>query len=409
MLDSPKVAELKAPDTASPEIVTTSPPKKRRTGLVLLVSLIAVVLLGGGIYHGIRGRTAAEAALAAETRGAAEPIVDIIHPKAGAPDQALVLPGQTMAFRDTPIYARTSGYLKQWYFDIGAHVRKGQLLAEIETPELDQQLRQARADLATAEANAKLAKITLDRAAALVQRGAVSVQTRDNATGTYDADKATVASKQADVARLTELQSYEKIYAPFDGVITARNTDVGALINAGSATPNTELFRIQAIKTLRIYVAVPENDAPAIRVGSKATVTLDEYPGQLFHGTLMRTDNAINQTSRTLTVEVDVDNIDGKLLPGAYAFVHFMLPGRTQTVTIPANTLLFRSEGLRVGVVRHGGAELVPITIGRDYGDKVEVISGLKASDEVILNPSDSLVSGTKVRVNKKKTPSAID
>lgn len=409
MLDSPKAPGLKAPDTASPETVTTSPPKERRTGLVLLVSLIAAVLLGGGIYHGIRGRTAAEAALAAETRGAAEPIVDIIHPKTGAPDQALVLPGQTMAFRDTPIYARASGYLKQWYFDIGAHVKKGQLLAEIETPELDQQLRQARADLATAEANAKLAKITLDRAAALVQRGAVSVQTRDNATGTYDADKATVASKQADVARLTELQSYEKIYAPFDGVITARNTDVGALINAGSATPNTALFRIQAIKTLRIYVAVPENDAPAIRVGSKATVTLDEYPGQVFHGTLMRTDSAINQTSRTLTVEVDVDNADGKLLPGAYAFVHFMLPGRTQTVTIPANTLLFRSEGLRVGVVRKGNAELVPITIGRDYGDKVEVISGLKASDEVILNPSDSLVSGTKVRVNAKKTPSAID
>ncbi|TAL77556.1 MAG: biotin/lipoyl-binding protein, partial [Beijerinckiaceae bacterium] len=182
MLDSPKAPELKAPDTASPETVTASPPKERRTGLVLLVSLIAAVLLGGGIYHGIRGRTAAEAALAAETRGAAEPIVDIIHPKTGAPDQALVLPGQTMAFRDTPIYARASGYLKQWYFDIGAHVKKGQLLAEIETPELDQQLRQARADLATAEANAKLAKITLDRAAALVQRGAVSVQTRDNAT-----------------------------------------------------------------------------------------------------------------------------------------------------------------------------------------------------------------------------------
>lgn len=408
MLDSPKAADLKAPDPASPEIITTPPPKQRRTGPAVLVALIAVVLLGGGIYYGIHGRTSAEAALAAETKATAVPIVDIIHPQAGAPSQALVLPGQTMAFKDTPIHARTSGYLKQWYFDIGARVQKGQLLAQIETPELDQQLRQARADLTTAEANAKLAKLTLDRAVLLVQRQAVSVQTRDNATGAYDADQAIVASRQADVARLLELQSYEKIYAPFDGVITARNTDVGALINAGSGTPNTELFRIEAIKTLRIYVEVPETYSPLIHVGAKPTVTLEEYPGQVFHGTLMRTNNAISQTSRTLMVEVDVDNADEKLLPGAYTFVHFVLPGRPQTVTIPANTLLFRSEGLRVGIVRDGSAALVPITIGRDYGDKVEVISGLTTADEVILNPSDSLISGTKVRVNAKRLPGTL-
>jgi RND family efflux transporter MFP subunit len=401
-LPSP-ATEAKVLQPDKPAIEMTETPARRSRWVGILIGVTALILLCGGIYFGIRGRTSAEAALARETQEMAVPIVDVVAPHAAAPDQVLVLPGQTMAFIDTPIYARTSGYLKQWYFDIGARVKQGQLLALIEAPEIDQQLRQARADLKTAEANDKLAQITAARAVTMEEHQAVSIQARDNAVSALAADDAIVASNEANVARLEKLQSYKSVYAPFDGVITSRNTDIGALINAGAGAPNMELFRIQAIQTLRIYVAVPESYAQSIHIGATAAVTLDEYPGQKFHGTLVRTDNAINAASRTLRVEVDVDNADEKLLPGAYTFVHFTLPGSKSTVTIPANTLLFRSEGLRVGVVRGGTAELVPIAIGRDYGDKVEVVSGLSGTDQVILNPSDSLMSGTKVQVMKRK------
>ena len=378
------------------------PMTRRRKGPVLAASILAA-LLGVAIYIGIRQRAEAEASLAVVTTQDAVPFVEVVHPLHNATDQELVLPGQTMAFTDTPIYARTNGYLKRWYFDIGAHVRQGQLLAQIETPELDAQLRQARADLQTAQANSRLAGITAQRTATLLKTQSVSTQERDNAAGAYNADEAIVASRQADVSRLEELQSYENVYAPFDGEITARNTDVGDLINAGAGTPTTELFHMTATKTLRIFVAVPEIDSPAMQPGATPTITFDEYPGQEFHGRLARSSGAINLASRTLLVEVDVDNADGKLLPGAYAFVHFTLPGRTQSVTVPANALLFRSEGLRVGVVRNGKAELMPITIGRDYGDRVEVLSGLGPSDQVILNPSDSLTGGASVRVADSK------
>jgi RND family efflux transporter MFP subunit len=379
------------------------PPPRRARAAPVLIAVVVAALLGGGIYYGIEHRSAAEASLATATTQEAVPIVDVVHPQNDATDQELVLPGQTMPFTDTPIYARTNGYLKRWYFDIGSHVRQGQLLAQIETPELDAQLRQARADLETAQANAGLAGITAQRTANLLKSQSVSTQERDNAAGSYNADQAIVASRQAEVARLEEMQSYENVYAPFDGEVTARNTDVGDLINAGAGTPTTELFHMAATKTLRIYVAVPEIDAPAMQTGATPTVTLDEYPGQVFHGSLVRNSAAINPTSRTLLVEVDVDNTERKLLPGAYVFVHFMLPGRAQSVTVPANTLLFRSEGLRVGVVRDGKAALVPITIGRDYGDRLEVLSGLQPSDQVILNPSDSLIDGTGVRLADAK------
>jgi RND family efflux transporter MFP subunit len=376
-----------------------APPPPRRLPAPVLIALVGAALLGGGIYYGIEHRAAAEARLATTTTEEAVPIVDVVHPQNDATDQELVLPGQTMPFTDTPIYARTNGYLKRWYFDIGAHVRKGQLLAEIETPELDAQLRQARADLDTAQANVRLAGITAQRTENLLKSQSVSTQERDNAAGAYNADQAIVASRQADVARLEELQSYENVYAPFDGDVTARNTDVGDLINAGAGAPTSELFHMAATETLRIYVAVPEIDVPAMQTGLTPTITLDEYPGQVFHGSLVRNSAAINPTSRTLLVEVDVDNAERKLLPGAYVFVHFMLPGRAQSVTVPANALLFRSEGLRVGVVRDGKAVLVPITIGRDYGDRVEVVSGLHPSDQIIVNPSDSLIDGTAVRL----------
>src|SRR6185437_4827448 len=321
-LPSP-ATEAKVLQPDKPAIEMTETPARRSRWVGSLVGVTALILLCGGIYFGIRGRTSAEAALARETQETAVPIVDVVAPHAAAPDQVLVLPGQTMAFIDTPIYARTSGYLKQWYFDIGARVKQGQLLALIEAPEIDQQLRQARADLKTAEANDKLAQITAARAVTMEEHQAVSIQARDNAVSALAADDAIVASNEANVARLEKLQSYKSVYAPFDGVITSRNTDIGALINAGAGAPNMELFRIQAIQTLRIYVAVPESYAQSIHIGATAAVTLDEYPGQKFHGTLVRTDNAINAASRTLRVEVDVDNADEKLLPGAYTFVHF--------------------------------------------------------------------------------------
>ena len=413
--------DSEAGDLAPLEAVPVTRRPGRRGGMLLVGLAIVAALLGGLIYNGMRERAAAEAALATETGQAAAPFVEVVHPVGNAPDQTLVLPGQTMAFIDTPIYARASGYLKSWNYDIGAHVKRGDVLAQIETPELDQQLREAQAQLAQmqaavtqAEANMDLAKLTSGRTSELVRQGWNSKQQGDQDRLTYagstaavDVARANVRVAHAQVDRLEELTGFESVAAPFDGVITARNTDVGALINAGAGSPATELFHMASTRTLRIFVAVPETDAPDLRPGASATVTFDEYPGQVFQGTLTRTDGAINPASRTLLVEVDVDNADGKLLPGAYAFVHFTLLGRTRSVVIPANTLLFRSEGLRVGVVRNGAAELVPITIGRDYGDRVEVLTGLDTADEVILNPSDSLVSGMVVRLANHKAGGA--
>jgi len=344
----------------------------------------------------------AESRLTQRTQEAAIPTVAVVFPKEGAPTQEIILPGNTQAFSDAPIYARTSGYLKHWYFDIGAHVRKGQLLAEIETPELDQQLLQARADLDTAQANLNIAKITASRWQDLVNSGSVSQQETDQAASNLNAVKAAVESSSANVRRLEQLQSFEKIYAPFDGIITARNTDIGALIDAGANTQPRELFHIAAIRTLRLYVAVPEVYSRAARSDAPATLTLDEFPGQTFRGTLVRNANAIDIASRTLLVEVDVDNPTGQLLPGAYVFVHLKLPDQTRSVTIPSNTLIFRKEGLQVGLVRNGKAELLPVKIGRDYGNSVEIVSGLQPTDAVIVDPSDSLVAGMAVRMSGK-------
>jgi RND family efflux transporter MFP subunit len=349
-------------------------------------------------------RVAANERLNRTTLEAAVASVTVIDPQAGAPDEEILLPGYTQAFTDTPIYARTSGYLKDWHFDIGAHVGKGDLLAKIETPEIDQQLRQARAELATARANLNLAQITARRNEELLKTRSVSMQDRDNASGARAAAMAIVESNEGNVARLEQLQSYEKVYAPFDGIITARNTDVGALIDADANSPSKELFHLTAIDKLRVYVAVPEPYARTAQPGTRASLTLDEFPGESFHGTLVRTANAIDLSSRTLLVEVDVENPDGRLLPGAYAFVHISLPAAVHSVTVPANTLLFRKEGLQAALVRNGHAQLVPVTIGRDYGDKVEILSGLQPSDRVIVSPSDSLISGTAVRIADAKS-----
>ncbi len=337
------------------------------------------------------------------TEQAAVPTVSVIQPASNTAGKEVVLPGNTQPFNDTPIYARTNGYLKRWYVDIGAHVTQGQLLAEIETPEVDQQLEQARADLKNAQANAQLAQITAARWQNLLKTNSVSKQETDQAVSDLSARQATVDSMAANVHRLEQLQSFEKVYAPFAGVITARNTDIGALINAGAGGVPQELFHMAAVNRLRVYVAVPEVDSLAAQTGAKATLTLDEFPGETFQGTIVRNSDSIDPASRTLNVEVDVDNAKGRIRTGAYVFVHLKDPEHSsaQSITIPANTLLFRSEGLRVGVVRNGRAELVPITIGRDYGATVEVVTGLHPTDQVIVNPSDSLTSGTPVQVSK--------
>jgi RND family efflux transporter MFP subunit len=386
----------------SPDGFGSRPGARRRTAI--LVAAAALALLALVIYSGIHSRAVAEARLEQRTEQAAIPTVDVVFPREGAPTQEIVLPGNTQAFSDSPIYARTSGYLKRWYFDIGAHVQKGQLLAEIETPEVDQQLQQAQADQDTAQANLNIAKITASRWQDLVSTGSVSQQETDQAVSNLSAVKAAAESSAANVRRLEQLQSFEKVYAPFDGIITARNTDIGALIDAGANSQPRELFHIAAIRTLRLYVAVPEVYSRAARAGAQAMLTLDEFPGQTFHGTLVRNANSIDIASRTLLVEVDVDNPTGQLLPGAYVFVHLKLPDETRSVTIPSNTLIFRKEGLQVGLVRNGKAELIPIKISRDYGNSVEIVSGLQPTDAVIVDPSDSLVAGMPVRMSNKPT-----
>jgi RND family efflux transporter MFP subunit len=383
------------PDGSQPQ-----PGIRRRTATIVAAAALAAIALL--LYFGIHSRAAAESRLKQRTGEAAVPTVDVVYPREGAPTQEIILPGNTQAFSDAPIYARTSGYLKRWYFDIGAHVQKGQLLAEIETPELDQQLQQARADLDTAQANLNIAKITAARWQDLVSDGSVSQQETDQAVINLSAVKAAAESSAANVRRLEQLQSFEKVYAPFDGIITARNTDIGALIDAGANTQPKELFHMTAIRTLRLYVAVPEVYSRAARSSAPATLTLDEFPGQTFHGTLVRNANAIDLASRTLLVEVDVDNPTGQLLPGAYVFVHLKLPDATRSVTIPANTLIFRKEGLQVALVRNGKTELVPVHISRDYGNSVEIVLGLQPTDAVIAAPSDSLVGGMAVRLSNR-------
>jgi RND family efflux transporter MFP subunit len=384
--------------------ISAVPPPKQSSSWLLTGLTAAAVVLGIVIYSGIHERAHAATTLGVSTERAAVPTVDVVQPAPGTASQEIVLPGNTQAFNDTPIYARTNGYLKRWYVDIGARVAQGQLLAEIDTPEIDQQLEQARADLKNAQANEQLAQITATRWQNLVKSNAVSKQETDQAVQDLSARQASVDSMTANVHRLEQLQSFEKVYAPFSGVITARNTDIGALINAGAGGVPQELFHMASVNKLRVYVAVPEVNSLAAQTGAKATLTLDEFPGENFEGKIVRNSDSIDAASRTLNVEIDIDNPQDRIKTGAYVFVHLKLPqaakNSTQSLTIPANTLLFRSEGLRVGVVRNSRAELTPIQIGHDFGSTVEVVAGLQPSDRIIVNPSDSLTSGTQVQIN---------
>ncbi len=365
---------------------------------IVILALIVVVVI---VISGIVPRKRAEANLATETRQMAIPTVTVVRAKRSASTQEVVLPANVQAYIDSPIYARTNGYLKHWYSDIGAHVKEGQLLADIETPEVDQQLRQARADLATAEANLHLSQITSDRYAGLLRSDSVSKQDADNAEGDFAAKQATVHAAQANVKRLEELQSFEKIYAPFAGVITARNTDIGALIDSGSSGGSrTELFHIAQPDKLRVYVNVPEAYSQAAKPGLIANLALAEFPGRTFPGTLVRTANAIDQSTRTLLVEIRVDNPTGTLFTGAYAEVHLKLPTPTSSLILPVNSLLFRSEGLMVAAITDGKhAELKPITVGHDFGSEVEVVAGLTGDESIIVNPPDSIIAGQEVRI----------
>jgi RND family efflux transporter MFP subunit len=359
----------------------------------------AALALAFFIYSGIRGRLEAASSLKRVTEQAAVVDVVVVHPKQEAPTEEIILPGGTQPYINSPIYARTNGYLVKWFFDIGARVKKGDLLAVIDTPELDKQLQQARADLETAKANLALAKITADRWLGLINTRSVSQQSTDQYVQSLAATAASVASYAANVRRLEDLVSFEKVYAPFDGIVTVRNTDVGWLIDAGANPSSSELFQLAEISTLRVFVAVPQVYSRAASIGVMATITLDEFPNQIFHGRVTRTSNSIDLASRTLNTEVDVDNPTGQLLPGAYVMVHLKLPAKTHAVIISSSALLFRSEGLRVGVVRNGYAQLVPIKIGRDDGATVEVVSGLTPADAVIYSPPDSLISGAPVRI----------
>jgi RND family efflux transporter MFP subunit len=377
-----------------------------RGRLVLIVGLVAVgALLSSGIWSRVKARTT----LKTETAQVALTAVSVVSPKQTAPAEEIILPGNVQPFITSPVYARTNGYLKKWYFDIGAHVQKGQLLAVIETPEVDQQLQQARSNLSTAQANLELATITKSRYQGLLKTNAVSQQDADNAVGTYNANKATVEADQAAVQQYAALVSFEKVYAPFDGVITARNTDIGDLINSGSsASVKTDLFHIAQPGTLRVYVNVPEEYSRGIKVGMTADLALAEFPGRTFQGKLVRTAEAINMATRTLLIEIDVANPTGTLLTGSYAEVHLKVSSQPSTFIIPVNTLIFRSEGLRVGLVKNGKVTLTPVTAGHDFGNQIEIVSGLKQNDQVIINPPDSVVTGQQVQIVQAALPGDI-
>ncbi len=378
-----------------------APETKSRLFLFLVLCALALLILGG--FTLLQRRTQYHA-LANETEKMAVPTVSVVHPTPEPGQEDLVLPSTTQAYVETPIYARTNGYVKKWYHDIGSRVRQGELLADIDTPEIDQQLSQARADLGTSKANEDLSKITATRYEDLIKTDGVSKQEVDNAVGDYAAKKAGLASSEANVRRLEDLESFKHIYAPFSGVITRRDVDIGNLINAGNGGAAQELFYLAQTDPIRAYVRVPEAYGSTIHAGLGAYLELSQFPGQRFEGKVVRTADAIDLASRTLNTEVDVPNKTGQLLPGGYAQVHLLVKINGERLQVPVNALLFRSEGLRAVVIDgNHKTQLRPLTIGRDYGTALEVLQGLTANDWIVLNPPDSLEEG--IQVNVKEVP----
>ncbi len=373
----------------------------------ILVGAVLLVLITAGVVTFINRSTEANA-LAKETEAVSIPTVAVVHPQPEAGDDELVLPGNLQAFEESPIFARPNGYLLRWNKDIGSKVQKGELLALIDTPEVDQELSQARATREQVKSALELAKISTDRWENLRKSDSVSQQEADQQASGYQQAQANLAAADANVRRLEQLESFKNVYAPFSGVLTRRNVDPGALINSGAQAAGKELFDIARVDPLRVYVSVPQAYAPAMKVGVKATVTLQEFPGQKFTGTIARTADAIDPATRTLNTEVDVPNKDGKLLPGSFGQVHFATGASVPRITIPVNAMLFRAEGARVAVVdKDGKVNLRPISIGRDFGNTLEILGGVEASDQIIINPSDSLEEGQKVHVAQPKAGDA--
>jgi len=376
---------------------------QKKSRLFLFLAVVAIVLVVVGIFTLLQRREQYNA-LAKETENLAIPTVAVIHPTVEPSQEDLVLPSTLQAYTESPIYARTSGYLKKWYHDIGSHVHQGELLADIETPEVDQQLAQARADLGTNQANENLSRITATRYEELIKTDGVSKQEVDNAVGDYAAKRAAVAAAQANVRRLEELESFKHVYAPFSGVITRRNVDLGNLINAGNGGSAQELFVLAATDPIRAYVSVPEVYAAAVHRGLDAYLELTQFPGQKFQAKVTRTADAIDLATRTLNTEVDVPNKTGQLLPGGYAQVHLLVGVTTTRLQVPVNALLFRAEGLRAVVVdANHKTHLQVLAIGRDYGTSLEVLQGLRPDDWIVLNPADSLDEGIQVNVKEQR------
>jgi len=380
----------------APNKVDQTPPAKK-SGLLAIIVL--AILMVAGAFALVR-RITERGALAKETERLAIPTVSVSKPSAEPAADQLVLPAQLQAYVESAIYARTNGYLLRWTRDIGSHVKKGELLAEIDTPEVDQELSQAKAAQQQTEAQLQLAKSTAERWTNLRKTDSVSQQEADQQASAYTQAAANTAAAEANVRRLQQLESFKHVYAPISGVITRRNTDVGALITAGSSGTGKELFDVAQVDPLRVFVSVPQTNAPSIRAGLPAYIELREYPGQKFSGKVVRTADSIDPATRTLRTEIELPNHDGHLLPGSYAEVHFAVPIQVTRMSVPVNALLFRPEGPRVAVV---GADhkvhLKPITIGRDFGIKVEILGGLDANDQIVVNPADSLEDGQEVNI----------
>jgi len=393
---TPALEEHAAPQITPPPKL---PPAKPRKALMLLGVVVLVLVLGG--LATMLTRMHDDHVLADETQQDAVPTVAIVHPTPEKPNEELVLPGTLQAFVESPIYARTNGYLLRWYRDIGSRVKKGDLLADIDTPEIDQELMQARATRQQVVAAMDLAKINADRYQSLRKTDSVSQEEADTQSSGYQQAVANLAAADANVKRLEELEGFKRVYAPFNGVITRRLVDPGALINAGiSGAAGKELFDIATTDPLRVYVNVPQAYSPAIHIGVEATITLQEFPGEKFHAAVARTADAIDVTSRTLQTEVDVPNPDGKLLPGSFGEVHFQPHINANKVTIPQNAMLFRREGPQVAIIGPDNkVELRHITIGRDFGNTLEIVGGVDVNDRVIVNPSDAIENGEKVNV----------
>ena len=394
--------EAVRPDDYQPSDLGPNPAGRAK----LLIGAVLLVLITAGAVTFLNRKSETDA-LAKETEAVSVPTVAVVQPEAEPGNDELVLPGNLQAFIESPIFARTNGYLLRWYKDIGSKVEKGELLAAIDTPEVDQELSQARASREQIKAALGLAKISADRWANLLKSDSVSQQEADQQASGYQQALANLAAADANVRRLEELESFKNVYAPFSGVLTRRNVDPGALINSGAGVAGKELFDLSRVDPLRVYVSVPQTYAPNMKVGMKANVTLQEFPGQKFLGTVARTADAIDPATRTLNTEVDVPNKDSKLLPGSFGQVHFATGTSVPRITIPVNAMLFRAEGPQVAVVdKDGKVHLRPISIGRDFGATLEILGGLDVSDRIIINPSDSLDEGQQVHVAK---PSAGD